>query len=173
MRPIRNTYALLITVMAFMVVGAGLFIQLRRAQEESDAPLATAVSVADARAGGRLVATLYGTPTTIASTTDTLRVLEAWVERREWVHYSFLFIKQHTLSDTLKLVIRAETPRGSELHLDLKTFDGRSLRTRSQRGNRIYYLDDLGTKVPERVMVNVYDRGLRQLLGSFTLLARP
>lgn len=169
MRPIRNTYALLLAVSIFMLIGAGLFKRLNNAMEEARAPMDLASSVAGARKANRFVAVLSESPLSVASPYDTLRICEAWIERRQWLEYSLLFLTKYRLSDTLKLVLRVETPHGSELHLDIRTADNRPLRTRVHEGVRLYYLDDLGTVVPSTISLRVIDRNLRKEIGTVEL----
>lgn len=168
----RNTYALALAVLVIMVIGAGLFIQLNNGMVESSAPLATAGSINDARARGVLAAPLTTTPTVVASSRDTIRILESWVERRRWVSYSWLFFRSEMLSDTLKLVLRVETPGGSEAHLQVRTTDGRTLRTRLQGGVRFYYLDDFGTSIAPSVTLYVLERTGGSRIGSIALARR-
>lgn len=169
MHPIKNTYALLLVVLVFVLVGMGLVISLRNGMEETRAPMDIASSVSEATTTGRFVARMAGPPVSISSPFDTLVVRDAWIERRQWLEYSLLFFKNYVPSDTLKLVLLVETPHGSELHLDVRTEDDRPLRTRLHEGARLYYLDDLGVTVPDRITLRVNDRNLRTGIGVVEL----
>lgn len=169
MRPIKNTYALLLVVAVFVLVGMGLIISLKNGMEETRAPMDIASSVSEAKSTGRFVCRMAGTPISVTSQFDTLIVRDAWIERRQWLVYSWLFFKDYVPSDTLKLVLQAETPHGSELHLDVRMEDNRPLRTRLHEGTRLYYLDNLGVAVPDRIRLRVDDRNLRKGIGVIEL----